>query len=92
MSARNKGLCPHLKYHAFDAWMFIVEDFPAAGNIFQPLDVYRVATCSEPEDFHKNLQTEIALPGKTVYNVLNFGIMSTDLQNTDMWVSCCQVS
>ncbi|MBR6607320.1 MAG: hypothetical protein IKK98_01450, partial [Oscillospiraceae bacterium] len=22
-SARNKGLCPHLKYHAFHAWMFI---------------------------------------------------------------------
>ena len=21
--ARNKGLCPHLKYHAFHAWMFI---------------------------------------------------------------------
>lgn len=23
VSARNKGLCPHLKYHAFHAWMFI---------------------------------------------------------------------
>ena len=22
-SAKNKGLCPHLKYHAFYAWMFI---------------------------------------------------------------------
>ena len=22
-SARNTGLCPHLKYHAFYAWMFI---------------------------------------------------------------------
>ena len=31
-SARNTGLCPHLKYHAFYAWMFIVFPLPNPAN------------------------------------------------------------
>ena len=67
-----------------------MENASSTGNIFQSVDVYEVETFSKAGDFRKNLQTEIALPGKNVYNVTIFGIMSTALLHADVWASCSQ--
>lgn len=69
-----------------------MEIIPNIGYIFRQPDVYQAEMFSKAGDFRKNLQTEIALPEKTVYNVNIFGIMSTALQYTDVWASCSQVS